>query len=326
MSLWGFTSPQWFLLLPVLALLVAGYAWAQRRRRKDALRFGNFELLDRVAQRGRRWPAHVPAALLGVALLLLVIALAGPTGQQRVPRNRATVMLTMDVSLSMKASDVEPTRLEAAKTAAKQFADKMPPGINLGLVSFAGTATVMAMPTTDHASVKRAIDGLTLAEATATGDGINASLSAINNFARTVGGPQGPPPARIVLMADGGQTIPHDLNAPRGAFTKAVEARNAHIPISTISFGTEQGTIDIDGQPESVRVDDPAMQQIAKRSGGEFHKAASAEQLRGVYNTLGDQIGYETRSTDASKPWLVLGTVTAIVAAAVALVLGRRVP
>lgn len=326
MSLWGFTSPLWFLLLPVLVLLVAGYVWAQRRRSRDALRFGNFELLDRVAGRRRSWPKHVPAALLGVALLLLTIALAGPTGQQRVPRNRATVMLTVDVSLSMKAKDVDPSRLEAAKVAAKQFADKLPPGINLGLVSFAGTATVMSMPTTDHGSVKRAIDGLTLAEATATGDGINASLAAINNFGRTVGGPQGPPPARIVLMADGGQTIPRDPNAPRGAFTKAVESRRAHIPISTISFGTMHGTIDIDGQAEPVRVDDPAMGEIAQRSGGEFHKAASAEQLRSVYDTLGDQIGYETRETDASKPWLVLGTVVAIVAAAAALVLGRRVP
>lgn len=326
MSLGGFTSPLWLLLLLVVAALVGGYVWAQRRRQKDALRFSNLELLDRVARRGRSWPKHVPAALLAVALVLLTVALAGPTGLQRVPRNRATVMLTVDVSLSMKATDVEPSRLAAAKASAKQFADKLPPGINLGLVSFAGTATVMAMPTTDHASVKHAIDGLTLAEATATGDGINASMSAINNFGRTVGGPQGPPPARIVLMADGGQTIPRDPNAPRGAFTKAVEAREAHLPISTISFGTSHGTIDIDGQPEPVRVDDPAMQQIAQRSGGEFHKAASAEQLRDVYDTLGDQIGYETRHTDASKPWLVLGTVVAVVAAALALVLGRRVP
>lgn len=326
MSFGGFASPLWFLLLLVIAVIVVGYVWAQRRRRQDTLRFSNLELLDRVAQGGRRWPKHVPAALLAVALILLTVALSGPTGTQRVPRNRATVMLTVDVSLSMKATDVEPSRLDAAKVAAKQFADKLPPGINLGLTSFAGTATVLATPTTDHESVKQAIDGLSLAEATATGDGINASMSAIDSFGKTVGGAQGAPPARIVLMADGGQTIPRDPNAPRGAFTKAVEAKKARLPISTISFGTAHGTIDIEGQPEPVRVDDPAMQLIAQRSGGEFHKAASAEELRGVYDTLGDQIGYQTRHTDASKPWLVLGTLVAIVAAALALVLGRRLP
>lgn len=326
MSLTGFTSPWWFLLLLVVAALVAGYVWSQRRRRRQTLRFSNLELLDRVAPKNQGWPKHVPAALLAVALLLLTVSLAGPTGEQRVPRNRATVMLAVDVSLSMQAKDVEPTRLEAAKTAAKEFADKLTPGINLGLVSFAGTSTVMTMPTTDRAAVKQAIDGLKLSEATATGDGINASMSAVDSFGKMVGGPQGPPPARIVLMADGGQTIPRDPEAPRGAFTKASEAKKARVPISTISFGTMHGSIEIEGQSQPVRVDDPAMREIASRSDGEFHKASSAGQLREVYDTLGEQIGYETKYTDASKPWLVLGTVTAIVAAGISLYLGQRLP
>lgn len=326
MSLTGFTSPWWLLLLLVVAALVAGYVWSQRRRRRQTLRFSNLELLDRVAPKNQGWPKHVPAALLAVALILLTVSLAGPTGQQRIPRNRATVMLAVDVSLSMKAKDVEPTRLEAAKTAAKEFADKLTPGINLGLVSFAGTSTVMTMPTTDRAAVKQSIDGLKLSEATATGDGINASMSAVDSFGKMVGGPQGPPPARIVLMADGGQTIPRDPEAPRGAFTKASEAKKARVPISTISFGTMHGSIDIEGQPQPVRVDDPAMREIASRSDGEFHKASSAEQLREVYDTLGEQIGYETKYTDASKPWLALGTVTAIVAAGISLYLGQRLP
>ncbi|MBK0869835.1 MULTISPECIES: VWA domain-containing protein [unclassified Saccharopolyspora] len=326
MSLWGFASPWWFLLLLVLAALVAGYVWVQRRARKETLRFSNLELLDRVAPKRQGWFKHAPPALLGVAVLVLTIALAGPTSEQRIPRNRATVMLTVDVSLSMMAKDVEPSRLEAAKIAAKEFADKLTPGINLGLVSFAGTATVMTMPTTDRTSVKQAIDNLTLSEATATGDGINASMSAIDSFGKMVGGPEGAPPARIVLMADGGQTIPRDLDAPRGAYTKAGEAKKANIPITTISFGTRHGTIDIEGQPQPVDVDDEAMEEIAGLSGGEFHKAASAEQLRRVYATLGEQIGYEIKHTDASKPWLVLGTLTAIVAAALALLFGRRLP
>src|SRR5690606_40582206 len=123
------------------------------------------EVLERVSEKRRSWWLHVPPALLAVSLLMLVIALAGPSCEQRVPRNRATVMLAIDVSLSMKATDVEPSRLEAAKAAAKEFADKLTPDINLGLVSFAGTATVLVMPTTDRAAVKQAIDSLQLAEA-----------------------------------------------------------------------------------------------------------------------------------------------------------------
>ncbi len=327
LSLQGFTAPYWLLLLLLVAALVAGYVWAQRRRSKDTLRFSNLELLDRVAPKSQGWSKHVPAALLGVAMILLTVALSGPTAEQRIPRNRATVMLTVDTSLSMMAKDVDPSRLEAAKIAAKEFADKLTPGINLGLVSFAGTATVMAMPTPDRASVKQAIDSLKLSEATATGDGIKASMSAIDSFGNMIGGPATAPPARIVLMADGGQTIPsQNLDAPRGAYTRAKDAQRANVPISTISFGTEYGRIDIQGQQQRVEVDDSAMEEIAQHSGGEFHKAASAEQLRSVYDTLGEQIGYETKSTDASRPWLVLGTLTAIVAAGISLFLGRRLP
>ena len=322
----GFASPGWFLLLLPLAALAVAYVWAQRRRHRTAMKFTNLELLERVLPKRQGWSKHVPMALLGVALILLTVALAGPTAEQRIPRNRATVMLTVDVSLSMMAKDIEPTRLEAAKVAAKGFVDDLTPGINLGLVSFAGTATVMVMPTTDRASVKQAIDGLKLSEATATGVGINASMSAIDSFGKMVGGADGPPPARIVLMSDGGQTIPRELDAPRGAFTKAKEAKKVNVPISTISFGTEHGSIDIDGEPQPVEVDDPALEEIAQLSGGEFHKAASAEQLREVYDTLGKQIGYEIKHTDASRPWLVLGTLAAIVAAGVSLFIGRRLP
>ena len=322
----GFTAPGWFLLLLVVAALVVGYVWSLRRRRRDTLRFSNLELLDRVAPRRQGWSKHVPVALLGVSLVLLTVALAGPTAEQRVPRNRATVMLTMDVSLSMMAEDVRPSRLAAAKQAAKEFADKLTSGINLGLVSFAGTATVMVPPTRDRAKVKQAIDSLRLSEATATGDGIKASMMAIKSFGRMVGGAQGAPPARVVLMADGGQTIPRSPTAPRGAYTQARAAKQAHVPISTISFGTRYGTIRIQGERQPVEVDDEAMRRIAELSGGEFHKAASAEQLRRVYDTLGKQIGYEVKRTDASKSWLVLGTLVAIVAVGVSLFLRQRLP
>jgi Ca-activated chloride channel homolog len=322
----GWSSPWWLLLVAVVAALVGGYVLVQRGRRRSVLRFSNLEMLDRVAPKRRGWIRHVPAAVLGVALILLIVGLAGPTADAKIPRNRATVMLAIDVSLSMRATDIEPTRMAAAQDSAKRFADSLPPGVNMGVVSFSGVATVLMAPTTDRAAVKQAIDGLTMSEATATGDGINAALSSIASFARTVSGPEGPPPARIVLMSDGKQTIPPDENSPRGSFTRAKEARNAHVPISTIAFGTDYGTVDLDGEPVAVPADRPAMQRIAELSGGDFSEAASAGELRRVYDKLGDQIGYELRHTDVGKPWLELGTIMAIVAAAWSLVLGQRLP
>ncbi|SMD25116.1 VWA domain-containing protein [Lentzea albidocapillata] len=321
MSFSNFVAPWWFLLLLVVALLTAGYVVAQRIRRKRVLRFTNLELLEKVAPKRERWSRHVPGAFLLAALALLTVALAGPTSEQRVPRNRATVMLVVDVSLSMKATDVKPSRLEAAQVAAKSFAEGLTPGINLGLISFAGSATVLVAPTTDRAAVTQSIDGLKLAQSTATGDALVAAMASIDSFGKVVGGAEGPPPARIVLMTDGKETV-----GTRKAFDAAEDAKKAGTPISTISFGTEDGVVDIEGRQQSVPVDDDSMKEIAKISGGEFFKAASAEELRRVYDTLGEQIGYEKKQADASKPWLLLGTMTAMFAAAAALLLGQRLP
>jgi Ca-activated chloride channel family protein len=321
MSFSNFVAPWWFLLLIAVAVLTAAYVFVQRMRRKRVLRFTNLELLEKVAPKRERWSRHVPAAFLLAALALLTVALAGPTSEQRVPRNRATVMLVVDVSLSMKATDVKPSRLEAAQVAAKSFAEGLTPGINLGLISFAGSATVLVAPTTDRVAVTQSIDGLKLAQSTATGDALVAAMASIDSFGKVVGGAEGPPPARIVLMTDGKETV-----GTRKAFDAAEDAKKAGIPISTISFGTEDGVVDIEGRQQSVPVDDDSMKEIAKISGGEFFKAASAEELRRVYDTLGEQIGYEKKQADASKPWLLLGTLTAMFAAAAALILGQRLP
>jgi len=192
----------------------------------------------------------------------------------------------------------------------------MTPGINLGLITFAGSATVLVAPTTDRAAVSQSIDGLKLAQSTATGDALVAAMASIDSFGKVVGGAEGPPPARIVLMTDGKETV-----GTRKAFDAAEDAKKAGIPISTISFGTEDGVVDIEGRQQSVPVDDDSMKEIAKLSGGEFFKAATAEELRRVYDTLGEQIGYEKKQADASKPWLLLGTLTAMFAAAAALLL-----
>lgn len=327
LSFGGFVAPVWFFLLVVPALLLAGYVLVQYRRRRHVMRFTNLELLEKVAPKRQGWPRHVPAAVLLVALVLLIVGLAGPTAEVKVPRNRATVMLVIDVSLSMKAEDVSPSRLEAAKISAKSFAEGLTPGVNLGLVSFAGSATVLAAPTTDRSIVVQGIESLKLAEATATGEAIYAALQAIDSFSRLVAGPEGPPPSHIVLMTDGKQTVPtENQRGPRGAFTAAKASADKKIPISAISFGTTAGEIEIDGERRRVEVDDDSMKEIAKISGGKFFKAASAAELQQVYETLGEQIGYETKRGDASRPWFILGTLAAIVAAGAALLIGQRLP
>ena len=327
MNAGGFTAPWWFLLLVVVAGLVAGYVWMLRRQRRHLLRFANLAMLERVAPNRPGWQRHLPIALLLVALVLLTVALAGPTAEQKVPRNRATVMLVIDVSLSMQATDIEPSRLAAAQRSAKQFAEELTPGVNLGLISFAGSPTVLVSPTTDRASITQAIDNLKLAEATGTGESIFAALSAIDAFGAVVADAQGPPPARIVLLSDGKQTVPTpDPDDSRGSFSAARTAAEAKVPISTISFGTEYGRVEINGAWQDVRADDESMRRIAELSGGEFYDADSAGQLSEVYDTLGEQIGYETKRTDASKPWLIAGTIAALLAAAGALAIGQRLP
>jgi Ca-activated chloride channel family protein len=321
MSLSGFTAPWWFLLFVVVAALAVFYVVLQRVLRKRTLRFANLPMLEKVAPKRQGWYKHVPAAFLMVAFIALTVALAGPTAEQKVPRNRATVMLVIDTSLSMKATDVQPSRLEAAQVAAKSFADGLTPGINLGLISFAGSATVLVAPTTDRGAVTQSIDGLKLAQSTATGDAIVAALAAVDSFGKVVGGADGPPPARVVLMTDGKETV-----GTRKATEAADDAKKAGIPISTISFGTEEGVVEIEGRQQEVPVDDDSMKEIAKRSGGEFFKAASAEELRRVYDTLGEQIGYEKKQSDASRPWVALGTVLGMVAVAGALLFGQRLP
>lgn len=327
MSLSGFTAAIWFLLLLVVAALAAGYVWMQRRRRRQVLRFANLAMLERVAPKRQGWQRHVPVALLLAALVLFTVALAGPTAEQKVPRNRATVMLVVDVSLSMRATDIEPSRLAAAQREAKRFAHELTPGVNLGLVSFAGSATVLVSPTTERVSVIRAIDNLKLAEATGTGEAIFAALSSVEAFGAVVSDAQGPPPARIVLLTDGKQTVPTaDGDDPRGAFTAARAAGAAKIPISAISFGTAYGQVEINGERQPVPADDESIRRVADLSGGQFYDASSAGQLSDVVNTLGEQIGYETKRADASKPWLIAGTLIAVLAAAGALAIGQRLP
>ena len=324
-----FSNPWWLFLAVFVVILGVAYYLILRMRRQRTLQFTNLEVLDRVTPREprwRRWLRHGPIALIMVALLLLVVAAAGPQADRQVPRNKATVILVMDVSISMRAVDVEPSRLQAAQAAAKKFADDLTDGINLGLISFAGTATSLVTPTPDHNATKVAVDKLQLAEKTATGEGIFAALQQIQTLNAVLGGPDGAPPARIVLLSDGKQTVPESPDDQRGAFTAARKAKEENIPVSTISFGTMSGSVDIDGDRVPVPVDDETLNKIANLSGGTFFSASSLDELNKVYETLQQEIGYETRKGDFSRPWIISGILLAVAALIGSLVINQRVP
>ncbi|MCV7219726.1 VWA domain-containing protein [Mycolicibacterium elephantis] len=326
MTLSGFEHAWFFLFLLVVLGIVGLYIVVQLSRHRRMLRFANMELLESVApKRQARW-RHLPAILAVIALVFLTVAMAGPTHDVRIPRNRAVVMLVMDVSQSMRATDVLPNRMAAAQEASKQFADELTPGINLGLISYAGTATVLVSPTTGREATKSAIDGLQFADRTATGEGIFTALQAIATVGAVIGGGDEPPPARIVLFSDGKETVPSNPDNPKGAYTAARAAKDQGVPISTISFGTPYGYVEINDQRQPVPVDDEMLKKIADLSGGEAFTASSLEQLREVYANLQQQIGYETIRGEASTGWLRLGAVALALAALAALAINRRLP
>lgn len=310
-----FLSPGWLWLLLAVAALLVVYLLLQLRRKGYAARFANLELLGSIAPRRPGWRRHLAFALLLIALASLTVAMARPTKDVRVPRDRATVMMAIDVSLSMQATDVEPTRLIAAQRAAKEFVDLLPPRINLGMVSFSGSASVAVSPTTDRAAVKRAIDNLQLSERTAIGEAIFSCLDAIKTFQTQLAGQDGSPapPARIVLMSDGSNTW------GRTPEQGVAAAKAANVPVSTIAFGTDEGYIELEGEKVAVPVNHEQLQGIADSSGGSYHSAASAGELSDVYRDIGSQIGYTTERHEVTT-WLVgTGLLAAFAASGLAL-------
>lgn len=296
-----FQSPWWLAALLAVVALLGLYVLLQLRRARYAARFTNVALLGTLVPKRPGWRRHVAFGLVTAGLAVLVVSLAQPSTEVRVPRERATVIMAVDVSLSMRATDIEPDRFSAMQQAAKEFVDVLPKRINLGLVSFAGTATTLVTPTTDRDQVRTAIDNLELAEATAIGDAVFTSLTAITNFQSTLEstGEQAPP-ARIVLLSDGYSTVGRDAD-------QAVDAANgAQVPVSTIAFGTDYGTLDLNGETVPVPVDRSTLEDIADQTGGSYSEAATAAQLKQVYEDLGSQIGYTSEPHDIS-PWFVRG-------------------
>lgn len=314
-----FLSPIYLLLLVVVALLLAAYVLLQLRRKQYVARFSNVELLGSVAPRRPGWRRHLTFALLLIGLTVLSLGTARPSSAVKVPRERATVVLAIDVSLSMEATDVLPSRIATAKTAGKQFVDLLPPRINLGLVSFGGTSSLLVSPTLDRKTVKTAIGKLGLQTSTAIGEAIFTSLQAIQVYTKsTTAKGEKPPPARIVLLSDGTNTVGRSVSAAVDA------ARKAKVQVSTIAFGTPDGTVTIDGHVQAVPADNVTLRQIATSTGGSFHTAASETELRSVYKDIGSQIGYSITQRDVSRRYLVVGLLTLFAAGGAAMLWAGR--
>ncbi|ORJ61470.1 VWA domain-containing protein [Mycobacterium simiae] len=318
LPLYGFQRPALLLfgLIP-LALLVV-YALVQSRRRHRLRRFTEAEVPQSI------W-RHLPIAVAVFSLALLTISLGTPTHDMRIPRNRAVVMLVIDMSQSMRATDVEPDRLRAAEQAASKFAAQLTPGINLGLVGFAGTPYLLVPPTPQHQATIDALQKLQVGDGTATGEAIYTALHAIE--ATNQSGGDTPPPARIVLLSDGGENRPTDPSDPHdGVYTSARLAKDQGVPISTISFGTPNGNISLDGAQIKVPVSTDQMKRVAQLAGGQAYTASNLDELDKDYKDIQNEIGYRTVPGPGGAGWLRLGFFTALVATALALLINRRLP
>ena len=315
-----FLAPGRLWLLLLLPLLVAAYVWRQRRRQSYALRFTSVALLGQVAPRRPGWRRHAAAAGLLVSLGLLVIAFARPAGEVEVPRERATIIVTIDVSLSMMAEDVEPNRLRAAQRAAREFVDSLPPRLNVGLVAFAGSAQVLMPPTTDRAQVVRAIDDLELREYTAVGEAIFTSLAAIEAVPDDPSAPDEPVPARVVLLSDGETTV----GRPNADGIEA--ARAAGVPVFTIAFGTATGTVELEGVEQVVPVEVEDLREIAESTGGTAYRAETAGELEDVYADIGSSVGFELRELEVTDRFVGLALVALVLSALGSLAWFGRLP
>jgi Ca-activated chloride channel family protein len=313
-----FLAPWWlFAILPVLAVAGA-YVWRQIRRKHFAVRFTNVDMLRVLAPRGIGPRRHFAAGAFLLALLVLVAGLARPSVDTKEPLERATIMLAIDVSLSMEATDVAPSRIQAAKSAASEFVKSLPPTFNVGLVAFAKSANVLVSPTKERAAIQQGLDGLQLAQSTATGEAVFSCLDALRSV--PADGAQGLPPARIVLLSDGYRTFGRSIEEAAAA------ADAAHVPVSTIAFGTDQGLIEIDGQTQRVPVDRPSLQKLAESTKGHFYEASSAAELKKVYQDMGSSIGYRTKPREVTQWYVGLALLFALAAAGMSLLWTSRLP
>ena len=279
----SFIAPLGLLVLFAVPLALIAHVAAGRRRRRYPVRFPALATLAAVAAPEPRWSRHLPFALFALALAALAISLARPEKTVQVAVERASVVLVTDISRSMSATDVSPTRLEAARGAAENFLDQVPDELRVGLVAFSDSAQTLQTPTTDHDAVSTALQTLQPIAGTATGAGLGTAL----NDLKIRGGDDSArrPPAALVLLSDGSAT--DGVAADR----VAADARRLRVPIYTVALGTPNGTIELQGRTLRVPPDPDALERIATASGGQAFRAEDSDQLDAVYDRLGSQIG-----------------------------------
>lgn len=303
----------------LVAALGVAYLALGLLHRSYTVRFTNLPLLETVAPRRPGWRRHLTAAMFLLAASALVVTWAKPADSVAVPRERATLVLAIDTSLSMESNDVSPSRIIAAQQAAIEFVSSLPDQMNVGLVTFNGVAQIRVTPTQDRAPVLQAIESLELGEATAIGEAIFAGIQAVQSS--PLADPDGEPiPARIVLMTDGKTTV------GRTDADGVTAANDAGIPVWTIAFGTDSGTIFIEDQVQPVPVEEPALREIAAATGGQFFRASSLPELEDVYADIGSSVGFETVEIEVTDRFAGFALLLLGISAALSLAFFQRIP
>ena len=324
----SFTWPLALAALALLPILVAIYIDRDRRRVASQAEFGNPDLLPNVVDREPGRLRYLPPLVLLTALVFMIVGVARPHATVSVTREEATIVLAMDTSRSMKATDIEPTRLDAARVAAKTFLDEVPEKFRVGVVSFATRAIVGARPTEDRELVSTVLDTLAPGEGTAIGDAVALSLR--------VGQPQAPqgategakvdaPPRAIVLISDGARD--------GGEVDPAEAAKNAKeqgVPVYSVLVGTPDGVVEeqvTGGYRRIIRVPSNAetLEQVAVTSGGEYFAALDAEGLSRVYEELGSRLGTREEDREITDVFAAIAAALLIVAATMSAFLFKRV-
>ncbi|WP_093377322.1 VWA domain-containing protein [Variovorax sp. OV329] len=329
-----FLWPQFLWLLLAMPLLLALYVWLIRRRHRAALRYSSLETA-RAAVAGRQWRRHLPPALLLLALAGLAVAAARPVARVPLPWARTVIMMAMDVSLSMRVGDIEPTRMVAAQAAAKDFLRDVPRHIEVGMVTFAGSSHVARQPTLDRDSLAATVDAIQMQMGTAVGDAIVLCLAELfpeqaidvtdlsygnrASTGRSLDDKKKPPPrefkpvapgsnnsSAIILLSDGRRTTGVDTLAA------AKMAADRGVRIYVVGLGTVDGVANApEGMSIYLQLDEPTLREVARVTGGQYHHAGTAEQLRSVYQNLGSRMEIMTRETELTG---LLGLAACLVA------------
>jgi len=314
--------------LVLVALALIAYFVVQRRRRRYVVRFTNFDLLENIVADSPRWRRHVPAAFALLALTALVIGMARPQVAVAVAREEATVILAMDSSGSMTATDVAPDRMTAAREAASSFVEDLPDGFNVGVVSFSNEADVVVPPTADREEALRGLSALVADNGTALGDAIARSvdLGVTSLDEQLAAAAAEDTPVVVLVLSDGANTT-GDYE-PLEAAQKAVDA---DVPVYTVALGTDEGTVqgpDGYGGMRTIRVppDRKTLAQVAETTGGTFFEAADEDALRSVYDEIGSQVGVEHEQRELTVLFTAAGAALLLVGGVLSALWFGRIP